>query len=245
MKNLLRSIKSLGPVEGLKVYTSLKNKRIDKIKLSHAAADISIRGGTSDVAAFKKVFFRKEYDIEPASYPEVIIDAGANVGFSSIFFALKYDRAKVISIEPDKENYKLLANNAFFYRNIRCLNTVLWNKAALVELRNGRTDHGGFIVEEALLKTKDTFSSVCINDLMKQYEFKQIDILKLDIEGAEKELFSSNYQYWLPRTKIIIIELHDHLQKDCSTTFYDTLSQFKFETYTKGGSIVAINKNPI
>src|SRR5437868_5144320 len=127
MKNLFSSIKSLGPVEGLKVYTSLKNKSIDKIKLRHAAADISIRGGTGDVSAFKKVFIKKEYDIEPASYPEVIIDAGANVGFSSIFFSLKYERAKVISIEPNKENYKLLANNTFFYRNIRCLNTVLWS----------------------------------------------------------------------------------------------------------------------
>jgi FkbM family methyltransferase len=245
MKNLFRSITSLGLVEGLKVYTSLKNKKIDKIKLTYALADIAIRGGTSDIPAFKKVFIKKEYDIEPASYPEVIIDAGANVGLSSIFFSLKYNRANVISIEPDKENYKLLATNTFFYKNIRCLNTVLWNKATLVELKDSGNSADGFIVEETLLKTKNTFSSVSINDLMKQYAFNRIDILKMDIEGAEKEIFSSNYQYWLARTKIIVIDLHDHLRKDCSTTFYETLSQFNFETYTKGGSIIAVNKNVI
>jgi FkbM family methyltransferase len=241
MKNFFRSINSLGIVEGLKVYTLLKNKKINHIKLNHFAAPISLRGGTSDIPAFMKTFIKKEYDFHITPDPEVIIDANAKLGLPSIFFALKYSHAKIFSIEPDKGMYKLLTTNAFFYKNITCLHTALWDKASLVELKNNGNESAGTI-EEVSAKTKDSFLSVSINDVMKKYELKQIDILKLDAQAAEKIISSSTYQYWLARTRIIMIEPREDTNKD-RCKFYDTLSQYNFDLYPKGKNIIAVNKS--
>jgi FkbM family methyltransferase len=241
MKNFFRSINSLGLVEGVKVYTLLKNKKINHIKLNHAAAPISLRGGTSDIPAFKKVFIKKEYDVHITPDPEVIIDANAKLGLPAIFFALKYNQARIFSIEPDKGMYKLLTGNAFFYKNITCLNTALWDKASLVELKNNGNESADTI-EEVSAKTKDSFLSISIHDVIKKYELKQIDILKLDIQAAEKIISSSAYQYWLTRTKIIMIEPREDAKQDRSK-FYDTLSQHNFDLYPKGKNIIAVNKN--
>lgn len=47
----------------------------------------------------------------------------------------------------------------------------------------------------------------------------------MDIEGSEKEVFSKNYEDWLPKVKILVIELHDSMQKDTSRIFFETLNK--------------------
>jgi hypothetical protein len=53
----------------------------------------------------------------------------------------------------------------------------------------------------------------------------EIDLLKIDIEGAEAELFSTNYESWLPKTRVIVIELHD---ANCTKIVKTVLSQYNF-----------------
>mgnify|MGYP000361339186 CR=1 FL=1 len=55
------------------------------------------------------------------------------------------------------------------------------------------------------------------------------DLLKIDIEGAEKELFSENTDYWLGKVNMIIIELHDWMRKDCSKNFYSAIKKYKYK----------------
>ena len=54
-----------------------------------------------------------------------------------------------------------------------------------------------------------------------------IDILKIDIEGAEKELFMDNYKTWLGKTKVIVIELHDRLDKEISGIFFKAVNNYQ------------------
>jgi hypothetical protein len=56
-----------------------------------------------------------------------------------------------------------------------------------------------------------------------------IDLLKIDIEGAESELFRSNYESWLSKTRAIVVEIHNHFNPMCSSTLEKALSQFGFK----------------
>lgn len=69
---------------------------------------IHLRLKTSDMLTFVHVFLRGEYDVEIAKTPTIIVDAGANIGLMSIFYANKYPDAKIISLEPDRSNFTLL-----------------------------------------------------------------------------------------------------------------------------------------
>ena len=74
---------------------------------------------------------------------------------------------------------------------------------------------------------------------------EQIDLLKLDIETAERELFSKNYQAWLPKTKAIVIELHDWITPGCSKPFFKAINEC-FDTYSyssRGENTIIVNQD--
>ena len=76
---------------------------------------------------------------------------------------------------------------------------------------------------------------------MHKYGVSQIDLLKIDIEGSERELFMDSYDYWLPRTKVVVIEFHDWMKEGCSRAVYKAIAQYRFKTMVFEGMLVFIN----
>ena len=76
---------------------------------------------------------------------------------------------------------------------------------------------------------------------MQQFNMPHIDVLKLDIEGSEKEVFEENFEKWLPLTKVLIIELHDEMKKGCSRAVFNAMNKFDFSFDTKGENIIFTN----
>jgi hypothetical protein len=77
-----------------------------------------------------------------------------------------------------------------------------------------------------------------MDDLVNMYNLETIDILKIDIEGAEKELFTYNYENWLQKVRCIVIELHDLYRPGCATAFFKAISSREFSIFCKGEDIV-------
>jgi hypothetical protein len=74
--------------------------------------------------------------------------------------------------------------------------------------------------------------AVPISSLMNKYNWQEVDIVKMDIEGAEKEVFANNNAFeWLSKTKLLIIELHDNYVANCSKTLFKALEPFEFEVF--------------
>jgi hypothetical protein len=76
--------------------------------------------------------------------------------------------------------------------------------------------------------------------LLAKYALQKIDVLKLDIETSEKQLFANNFESWLPKVRTIIIELHDNAEKGCSKVFFEAIHQ-SFANYNlsvKGENII-------
>jgi FkbM family methyltransferase len=61
--------------------------------------------------------------------------------------------------------------------------------------------------------------------ILEKSGFDAIDLLKIDIERSEAEVFSVNYETWLKRTRSIVIELHD---SDCERIFFQALSSYAY-----------------
>ena len=67
-------------------------------------------------------------------------------------------------------------------------------------------------------------------------------ILKLDIEGAEKELFQSDYDAWVGRVNAIIVELHDKLRPGCSDALYRAVQRYHFTQFHRGEHVILLKQ---
>lgn len=245
MKKLLKEIlklvryhKKFG-FQGIVFLLKKQYKQNQTFTFSHSeySQPIFLRNNTSDIPTFMQVIFNQDYLMDYNFEPKVIFDCGANIGLGTVYFKNKFPDAKIISIEPEQSNFELLLKNTKEYSNVFCLKGGIWSKSTNLVIKDVGLGNWGFMIEEFDTSTKDSIKSYTIDDIMKQFDIDQIDILKIDIEGSEKELFESNYEEWLPKTKVLIVELHDRLRKGCSKSFYKALSNYDFSTTHRGENI--------
>lgn len=246
IKNLLRFSQQFGVKYGLKLFFKFKFGDINSIKIPLIKHNITLRKETSDIPTFFQVFVHNEYGINYSKYigsPKVVIDGGANIGLFTILMKNKFPEAKVICIEPDKENFELLKKNVESYDNVFCLNNGLWNKSIKLKVFDKyKRGKWGIVVEEN--EREGEIQAVSIGDLLNKFSIEEIDILKLDIETSEKKVFQNNFESWLPKTKMLIIELHDYMDENCSKTFFEAINKTftKYEYHTSGENTIIINK---
>jgi FkbM family methyltransferase len=141
--------------------------------------------------------------------PKLIIDGGANVGYASLYFANKYPNAQIIAVEPDPENCALFRKNCTAYPNIQLVQGALWASSTDLVIANPTATSWGFRVVESPSPTNpSSFKGFTVADILAHSDRQDVDLLKLDIEGAEEQLFSSDYASWLGRVKNMMVEPH-------------------------------------
>jgi len=196
-----------------------------KLKRPDCKYPFRLRIPSSDVPTYEQVFINHDYDFLVETHPKVIVDAGANIGLASIYFANKYPGAKIIALEPEQSNFELFKENIAPYSNVIPIQAALWNKNEEIDLIDPGLGNWGFMTE-----TKDstenlpgnichTVMAMTIDKIMRDYSLTKIDILKIDIEGAEREVFSDT-SLWIEKIDSIIIELHERMKAGCNRSFY-------------------------
>nr|EDZ38463.1 MAG: SAM-dependent methyltransferase [Leptospirillum sp. Group II '5-way CG'] len=189
---------------------------------------------SSDRKVCKQIFLKKDYELGKLSrYKELmkyynqcslplIVDAGANIGASSVWFALHFPLARIISIEPEPGNFAMLSKNSCSFPGIIPFNNALASHSGILYLTDPkegawgyRTTH--FAEEEAVpvqAKSIEDFLDLDIEQVQNPF------ILKIDIEGAESDLFSK-FSPKFDEFPLIIIEVHDWLfpKNSCSKNF--------------------------
>jgi len=133
---------------------------------------------------------------------------------ASIYYANKYHGAKIVAVEPEPGNFEILKRNVAPYPNIAPICAALWSSDGEVRLSPtgldatpyGRWDYQvngrGIPVRATTMQT-----------LMRETALHSIDLLKMDVEGGEKEIFAD--PSWSASVKVCIIELHDHIVPGC------------------------------
>jgi FkbM family methyltransferase len=238
----VKLLQHMGPRHGTRLFFQLFSNRIDDLHVPAVRYPISLRKGTSDTLAFDQVFLYGEYAVEFGEDPRVVIDGGANIGMFSVFMKNRFPAAKIICIEPDKENFQQLRKNLEWYDDIHFENCGLWHKECKLRVWDKyELGKWAMVVEET--EVNADVSALSINALMDKYGLSHIDVLKLDIEASEKELFSQNFYPWLSRTKMIIIELHDSMKEGCARQFFETVNSVfpHYQLSIKGENVILVN----
>jgi len=237
-------IKLFGLKHGITLFANFKFNRLDNIKLPHFKSAFALRKATSDVPLFEQMFVHPEYTMSFTSSPKIIIDGGANIGLFTLLMKNKFPDARVISVEPDKENFEMLQKNVASYTDVICENCGLWNKEASLKVYDKyEAGNWGLVVEES--KDEGNVKAVSINGIMEKYGIQKIDLLKLDIETSEKKVFFDNYESWLPKTKMLVVELHDWMEEGCSKPFFDAITKTftNYKYLITGQNTIIINND--
>lgn len=193
---------------------------------------VHLRVRTSDVWLCQQILIDGQYDSGLMFKPRAIVDAGANIGLASIFYANKYPEAQILAIEPEPSNFEMLKKNVAPYPNVVPIQAALWNKKQDLCSTSARGGHHAFQVREQRNVERDPscscISGFSLQELMTDFGIQHIDLLKMDIEGSEKEVFQDS-ESWIRHVGIIAIEIHDWMQSGCSDSVYAATADFEFK----------------
>jgi len=200
--------------------------------------------GISQWEQGKRLF--EYYERQSKIKPALIVDAGANIGASAVYFAKNYPNSQIFAIEPDFANWNLLSINT---SGCNCYNfngAVADKDGELRFLDPGRSDWGFMTapidVDDSRSVTK--INSISPLKIMNHPVAKNTFplIFKIDIEGGEDALFRGDVS-WLRAFPLVIIELHDWMLpfSGSSRNFIKAISQYDFDIIHKGENIFLFN----
>jgi FkbM family methyltransferase len=213
---------------------------VANLTIGAAARRFHFRAKSSDEGVMKQIFVDKDYDLrrlrrfaslvdyvqrqEKSGRRPLIVDAGANVGASPIFFLSDFATARIVAIEPDRANFDLLTRNTEGL-DVECIHGAVRStpgRARLVNVGEGnwgfRTEAVANGSEDAGKDGADSVACVTINDIYAAHGADCFPfIAKIDIEGGELDLFAANTE-WVAQTPLLIIELHDWLMPEQGTS---------------------------
>ncbi len=236
---LKKYVISLGLLAGLRLYILSKFGLTDFQAAAPGLSKVWIRPRTSDRNMFSDVLLDREYELPLEPPPKFIIDAGANVGYTSAFFATRYPAAQIVAIEPEESNFAQLQKNLLGLNRVTALKKGLWPRVAYLHIDNPDDVKSGFRLAESDMALPGSIEATTIPALMQQFGAEQIDICKIDIEGGECELLSDpDCDAWLSRTRMLIIELHDRFRPDSSAIVDRALARHPHTREHRGDNLI-------
>lgn len=209
-----------------------------------------------DAGAVQKIFGEQEYRLDglpqsPAALAyyfslvesgrkPLIVDAGANIGAASVYFSLKFPQARIYAIEPEKGNAELLRKNCKGL-DVRVFEAGLGSEDGEASIQDpGRSDWAFRLGDHGLYQVPVMSAGSLMDEAAK--EDLAPYILKVDIEGSERELFSADTA-WLKQFAVIVIELHDWLFpfESSSSTFLRAVADNGFDLLGGGENFFCFN----
>lgn len=219
------------------VMTRIVKEIVVKVKVPNTNIKLQVRPIYTDLIIFDDIFIK---ELCNATYKSAkfIVDAGAHIGLVSIYFALKYPKAMILAIEPEDGNYELLAYNTKKFPRIKILKAGLWSHKTKLSILNPEEPSWGFQVGE----NNGKIDAISVEDAMEKLGTSFIDILKMNIEGSEKELFLSSGS-WIDRVRIIIVELHDRFRPGCTQAMENAIKGRNFVITRLGYNTILSQQN--
>jgi FkbM family methyltransferase len=225
------------------MYTQIKTKRNTTLSSGRYGTTFHLRPDTSDLYTFDQVFIQDQYRLKYPFEPQTIIDAGANIGLSAVYFSHRFPKARIVAVEPDKANFAVLKQNCADYPHIHAHCAGVWSADSYLKIINTDATNNSFQVVETTPDDANALPAISIPTIMKQQGWPVIDLLKIDIEGSEKEIFSTNYEAWLPQVRMLLVEVHDNMQMGSSAAVFRATSQYNFSFDMKHENLIFINQD--
>jgi len=220
LKSLDRYYRALGLLTTIRVLClKLKgNRKLLKVKPILCKHPLYLRTSSTDIRVYTQIFSRKNLDAIWKNSPETIIDAGANIGLASVYYANQFPHSRIIAIEAAKSNIDVLTKNTALYDNILVIHAALWCKPGILEVTDPGRGEWAFQVRKTsdFDSANEKVNAITIDQIRKKFDIDSIDFLKVDIEGAERELFTGASE-WLQHVSAIHVETHDRFKPGSSS----------------------------
>ncbi len=202
------SIQSL-PLDYFSYSLAKSTSRFTEMELKLFGKKILVPDSASLLFLVKELFEFEIYRFKANTKEPLIIDCGANIGLSIIYFKQLYPNAKIIAFEPDPKIFNYLERNiaSFGFEGIGLVNKALWGSETELEFYSEGAD-GGRIKEAG---DKEKIVKIRTEKLSK-YLHQKVDFLKLDIEGAEYEVLGECKDL-LKNVENIFVEYHSFVGK--------------------------------
>lgn len=179
--------------------------------------------------------------------PSVIIDAGANVGYSVLRLRAEFPDAFIVALEPEAANIAQFRKNCGDDSKVVLEEKALWRSNARLRIRSHDVPHHAFQVEE---DPHGDIAAVTVGELMAKHALPRVGLLKVDVEGSEKEIFGdAGAAAWLPRVDMVLVETHDRFAPGCTAAvsralaplFDDLGMRGEYELYVRKGAVAPAN----
>jgi FkbM family methyltransferase len=182
-----------------------------ELPLGRSAHSVWLRPGTCDVILYDDILVHEQYGSQPLAHVRTILDAGANIGLASAYFLWKSPKARVLALEPDPVNYELCAKNLAPYgERAVILRAGLWDRPCRIQVDSANLGTwASTTVPAPATAGAEAIDAFDVPTLMARYGMETLDLLKIDIEGAEREIFAADDLGWLDRVGCIQIELEE------------------------------------
>lgn len=207
-----------------------------------------LRPNSSDYAVFKEVLIQQEYNpvlnfINQENQCEkiqTILDVGSNAGYTSLLFLQKFPQAKIVALEPELQNFKALLANIKLNKaetQIIALNYAVWSREEYLALSPFRDNRQWSFSFSPALKSNVQVKALPLKEVLTQVGVASIDLCKIDIEGAEREIFlnDATLNEFLARVRYLVMEVHRDVIP--VQTITEILRKNNFEVFERGSLV--------
>jgi FkbM family methyltransferase len=198
------------------------------------------RCGSSDLANFDQIFGQQEFSLPLAQPPVRILDLGAYVGYAAVYLAHRFPAAEIVCVEPSTANFKVLTLNTAAYPRIRRMNGAVWSRSTTLAVSGHELGDWGaqFAAASGDAGTK----AWSVDEILRHSGWDQVDFIKCDIEGSEREVFADREAGWHQDALCVTVETHDEWIPGCLATVEACFDPAKFERSRSGELSVFIRR---
>lgn len=189
----------------LKILPFLATPSLRTITVDELA--VYYRRNRGDIQGIREVFMDEAYRLPKSFVPKTVLDVGANIGLTSLYYLTHYPVSQLVAVEPEPSNLRLLYKNLEPY--ITTGRAVVVSAAAastngVSRFAVSRSSNLGHIDSEGGMAV----NTVTIDTLLDYFPARAVDLLKLDVEGGEQDLLTADNIQWLDHFNGVIAEFH-------------------------------------
>jgi FkbM family methyltransferase len=188
-------------------------------RLRWSDRDIFYRSGSADPFVLYQILLKggrkAEYYVPPPLKPKIILDIGSNIGASILYFHEKFPDAQIFGFEPHPDTFRILEKNVADLHGVKVFNYGLGATDQRMTVDADQVSFGAFNTRGQFKDRGFPAAPVeCavrrLDDVLRELGIAQVDLIKIDCEGAEADVFSALPDGVLNRCQWIVGEFHDH-----------------------------------
>jgi FkbM family methyltransferase len=256
----IKDVRVFGPNFLLRHLSNLRRRPFHRANI-RGIGKIHMRPGPDDVNLFREVFCNKQYDLSRFKHGAIlkkayrdllkrgsvplIIDAGASIGAASLWFSREFPQAEIIAVEPDGLKAGIFRRNLVGREQVKLIEAAIGCVTGFGAVNGSLTDSLANATKRIPSST-DVLVTTIPSLLEGAGWNRELFIVKIDIEGFEKDLFADNVG-WVDLARAIYIEPHDHLYpgRGLSHNFRKVMTHLKHDLLILDENLIYIRGDDV